>query len=160
MSEKFDGVRAYWNGQSLNSRHSKEIFCPAWFTVDFPSNFGLDGELWLGRGSFELLNQLLNLKDEKHPSWKSISYMVFDLPNSKEPYETRIHDLANLTLPKHVQVAAIKKCKGGTHLQECLAEILEHGGEGLMMNKPHSLYVTQRTNSLLKVKVRGELKVD
>ena len=26
-----DGVRAFWNGKKLLSRHGKEINCPAWF---------------------------------------------------------------------------------------------------------------------------------
>jgi ATP-dependent DNA ligase len=44
MSEKLDGVRAYWNGQKLISRHSKEILCPNWFTQEL-NKISLDGEL-------------------------------------------------------------------------------------------------------------------
>ena len=56
MSEKLDGVRGYWNGQSMISRQGKEISCPQWFIDQFPKNISLDGEFWLGRGTFELTN--------------------------------------------------------------------------------------------------------
>lgn len=36
MSEKLDGVRAYWDGEKLLSRGGKEFVAPIWFTKDFP----------------------------------------------------------------------------------------------------------------------------
>ncbi len=46
MSEKLDGVRAYWNGRQLLSRSGKSFAVPNWFIKNFPP-FELDGELWL-----------------------------------------------------------------------------------------------------------------
>ena len=61
MSEKLDGVRGYWNGQSMISKHGKEIICPQWFIDQLPKNdISLDGEFWLGRGTFELTNGTLH----------------------------------------------------------------------------------------------------
>jgi DNA ligase-1 len=153
MSEKMDGVRAYWNGKKMISKHGKKIFCPDWYTLEFPTHVSLDGELWLDRGTFELLNAILNSKGNSDISWKNIHFVVFDLPSSSEPYEIRMREIENLNLPKHVSIADVEKCRGKDHLHERLGFILENGGEGLMVNKPNSLYVTIRTDLLLKVKV-------
>jgi DNA ligase 1 len=52
MSEKMDGVRAYWSGSTFYSRSGNEFFAPKWFTQDLPKT-PLDGELWCGRGLFQ-----------------------------------------------------------------------------------------------------------
>ena len=46
MSEKFDGLRAHWDGKILWSRSGKVINAPESFTKDLPSDMPLDGELW------------------------------------------------------------------------------------------------------------------
>jgi DNA ligase-1 len=153
LSEKMDGVRAYWNGRCMISRYGKKISCPLWFLEGLPGNLTLDGELWLGRGNYEMLNSIL-LSSKESPLWKNISYVVFDLPSSKEPYEMRLQYLTNLKLPQHVNVVDIVECKGNDHLLLYLAEKMQQGAEGLMANKPLSLYVSRRTDTILKVKVR------
>ena len=60
MSEKFDGIRAYWNCKILISRHGNKISNPSWFIEEFPKDITLDGELWMGRGTFELLRGIIN----------------------------------------------------------------------------------------------------
>jgi DNA ligase-1 len=152
MSEKFDGVRGYWNGDLLYSRHGKEIACPKWYTQQLPPNITLDGELWMGHGSLELLNAALHLK-ENSVSWNSIHFMVFDMPSSNEPYEIRVREMAKLQLPSHVCVVEPERCNGIQHLNQYLAKLLGLGSEGLMLNQPGSLYVASRTSTLLKVKV-------
>ncbi len=52
VSEKFDGVRARWDGRRLISRGGHLFTTPTWFTKDFPA-IPLDGELWMGRGRYE-----------------------------------------------------------------------------------------------------------
>lgn len=151
MSEKFDGVRAYWSGQRFISRYGKEIWCPSWFIEKLPKNISLDGELWINPGILELLIGILKSKDEF--SWKNISYMVFDSPSSKESYEIRIRNMANLILPNRVHIVNVERCRGSDHIQKSLVKILEVGGEGLMVNKPNSIYDSSRTDKILKVKV-------
>jgi DNA ligase-1 len=152
ISEKMDGVRAFWNGVTLISKHGKRISCPEWFTDSLPRDNSLDGELWLGRGTFELLNGLVSSKEDDL-SWKNISYVVYDLPWSSEPYEIRIRDMANMTLPNHTSVVDVERCRGKEHLHRTIVKITETGGEGLMVNKPGSGYQAIRTESLLKIKV-------
>ena len=53
MSEKLDGIRAYWNGTRLLTRKGLPLRPPPWFTAGFPS-FELDGELWSGRGGIRI----------------------------------------------------------------------------------------------------------
>jgi DNA ligase-1 len=155
MSEKLDGVRAYWNGVSLVSKDGKKLTYPDRFIEGFPEHTSIDGELWIQQGNWELVLELLNSNNNDMLLWNQISYMIFDLPNSNEPYEIRIRDIANMNLPKHVHVLDVERCKGNHHLFSLFGHILEIGGEGLMMNKPMSLYVSVRTDSLLKVKVSG-----
>jgi DNA ligase-1 len=151
MSEKLDGVRACWNGYTLISKHGKEVPCPTWFLNEFPDGISLDGELWLGRGTLELLNGAMQSKGNE--LWGRISFVVFDIPISNGSYETRMRELSKLKLPNNVFLVDIERCSGNDHLKEKLGTILEQGGEGLMLNEPNSLYVASRTDSLLKVKV-------
>ena len=51
MSEKLDGVRAYWDGEAFVSRLGNQFLAPAWFTADLPADT-LDGELWVARKKF------------------------------------------------------------------------------------------------------------
>ena len=51
-SEKFDGVRAYWDGENLLSRQGKKLNAPLSFTKNFPK-FALDGELYAKELKFE-----------------------------------------------------------------------------------------------------------
>ena len=52
MSEKFDGVRGYWDGKQLISRQGQQLSAPAYFIKDFPP-FAIDGELFSERNHFE-----------------------------------------------------------------------------------------------------------
>ena len=52
VSEKYDGVRALWDGRQLRSRRGKPIHAPAWFIAPLPDT-ALDGELWIARGQFD-----------------------------------------------------------------------------------------------------------
>jgi DNA ligase-1 len=46
MSEKFDGVRVFWDGVKLHTRQGKEIKVPEFISERLPTEFALDGELW------------------------------------------------------------------------------------------------------------------
>jgi DNA ligase-1 len=45
MTEKYDGLRALWDGRYLYSRLGRMIKSPEFFTEGLPS-IALDGELW------------------------------------------------------------------------------------------------------------------
>ena len=46
LSEKFDGVRVYWDGNTLFSRVGREIKVPKEWADQLPKGVALDGELW------------------------------------------------------------------------------------------------------------------
>ena len=150
-----DGMRGYWDSRQLLSRHGKVFEAPKWFTEDLPK-ISLDGEIWMGRGTFEKLRNVLNSKDFEHNGWKDIGYYVFDIPCSSEPYEQRLKRLEALKpLPTHVHIVASIECTGSDQLNFLLDSLLERGGEGLMLREPGSMYnAGPITSSLLKVKVQ------
>jgi len=153
MSEKMDGIRAYWNGRNLISRYKTTLQAPDWFTSGLPKRVTLDGELWMGRGTtFVEVNAVLN---SKNSDWSSIGYYVFDLPSLSGSFEERMIEMEKLksVLPSHVWVVENIECKGTQHLQTHLNSILRSKGEGIMIRQPHSVYHRGRTPSLLKVKV-------
>src|SRR5438309_1165168 len=78
MSEKLDGVRAYWTGQKFLSRQGNEFLAPEYFVAGLPT-FPLDGELWVGRGMFQKTVSIVRRQD-KGSGWKELRYMIFDAP--------------------------------------------------------------------------------
>src|SRR6516164_8505873 len=58
ISEKYDGVRAIWDGKMLRFRSGRTVNAPAWFVAKLPVQ-ALDGELWLARGRFEALSGIV-----------------------------------------------------------------------------------------------------
>ena len=79
VSEKYDGVRALWDGKALHTRAGRLIAAPAWFTKGFPST-PLDGELWIARGNFDALSGAVRKDKPIDAEWRGISYLVFELP--------------------------------------------------------------------------------
>ena len=78
MSEKLDGVRAYWDGKQFLSRLGNRYHAPDWFVEGLP-DVPLDGELWLDRKKFSQTISIVKRQD-KSDHWKQISYVVFDAP--------------------------------------------------------------------------------
>ena len=162
MSEKLDGVRAYWNGQSFVSRLGNEFLAPEWFTAGLPS-VPLDGELWLDRRKFQRAVSIVRRRDRSE-HWRELSYVVFDLPAMPESFEDRQRELVSLLARTPSQFARVhpqERCRGADHLREELTRVEQLGGEGLMLRQPGSLYVPGRSTTLLKVKqfLDGEARV-
>ena len=81
-SEKFDGVRAQWNGRSLRFRGSGIVPAPAWFTANFPA-VPLDGELWIGRDQFDALSGTVRKVEPLDAEWRQVRYLIFELPGRR-----------------------------------------------------------------------------
>lgn len=85
--------------------------------------------------------------------WKYLSYMVFDAPEYKGGFETRLKYCKKILKGcATAQVVGMCKCKGKEHLFEKLEDVEQGGGEGLMLRKPNSDYENRRSSHLLKVK--------
>lgn len=162
LSEKYDGVRALWNGKEFYSRSGKTISnIPKYFKENIPSTY-LDGELWIQYGKFHEVSSLLFRNSIKVELWKNVKYMVFDLPSlSNMPYEQRITALSALEgeLPSHVKVVPPVQCKGKEDLMEYFNGIINAGGEGVILREPNSYYAHSRSNSLQKLKWYFEMEV-
>jgi DNA ligase-1 len=141
MTEKMDGVRAYWNGGKLISKQGKEISCPNWFIEELPKEEKLDGELWMGRKHLEDVMATLNSNE----LWKNMKYVLFDKIIGNVEYEKRIEELTKMVLPSHVSVVEMERCLGNDHLIQFLDEIMNNGGEGIVVTKPKSNYIPERT---------------
>jgi DNA ligase 1 len=153
MSEKLDGVRAFWDGKQLLSRLGNVLHAPDWFLEGLPQA-PLDGELWLARKSFQRTVSIVRRQD-KCEHWREISYLIFDAPAEQAGFEERMSFLQDALLAnkaKHVQLLDHQVCRGADHLREELARIEALGGEGLMLRQPGSRYEAGRSSSLVKVK--------
>jgi len=95
ISEKYDGIRAYWNGRDLLTRSGHRIRAPAWFTHGWPHE-PLDGELWIGRGRFEALSSIVRDAIPDDAAWRQVRFMAFDLPAHSGPFTQRLNRLQKL----------------------------------------------------------------
>jgi DNA ligase-1 len=153
MSEKLDGVRAYWNGKQFLSRNNNIFFAPDWFTQGLPPH-PLDGELWIGRRQFDVTSGLVR-QQSKSNEWKQVRYVIFDAPDAPGPFEERIRFLTESIAGWNAAYARAHEhvvCTGIDHLIAELDRITQLGGEGLMLREPGSGYERTRSTSLLKVK--------
>jgi DNA ligase-1 len=154
VSEKLDGVRAYWNGQQLISRQGNPYPAPAWFIKNFPAET-LDGELWLERNQFQRLLSIVKKKKAINTEWQQVRYFVFDLPHLNKPFDQRLNRLQQLvTLSASPYLKSVRQYQlaDETALQQELDRITALGGEGLMLHRADAFYHAGRNNDLLKVK--------
>lgn len=153
MSEKLDGVRAYWDGAQFLSRQGNRYYAPDWFTARFP-RVPLDGELWIGRKQFQRTVSIVRRHDQNE-LWREVAFLVFDAPGCPEVFERRIEYAEHVVQEQHSEFILFDphvRCKGKSHLEHELARILRFGGEGIMLRQPGSAYVGRRSETLLKVK--------
>jgi len=154
VSEKLDGVRAYWDGHQLISRQGNPYPAPAWFTKNFPAKT-LDGELWLGRQQFQALLSIVKKKQAIDKEWKTVRYFVFDLPHSNKPFNQRLIELEKtISLSNSPYLKTVKQyhLNDKKALLKELDRVVSIGAEGLMLHKANSYYQAGRNNDLLKVK--------
>lgn len=150
MSEKLDGVRAYWTGREFVSRAGNVFAVPDWFTHGMPAT-ALDGEFFIGRGRFHEVSGIVRRLD-RGPDWEKVRFVIFDAPGAVGGFEKRLASIDKLRLPTHATKLAHMRCAGPDDLREKLGEIEARGGEGVMLRKPGSPYERRRSGTLLKVK--------
>lgn len=156
VSEKYDGVRAYWDGERLISRQGHEYHAPEWFIKDFPHT-ALDGELWLARDQFDRLSGIVRKQQPIDAEWRQVRYMVFDLPHHTGTFDQRLLELRSLSflpshLPEYLIVVPQWRIESEAALMDQLAEFVAKKAEGLMLHDGRSYYAAERSNDLLKLK--------
>ena len=158
VSEKYDGVRAHWDGRQLRTRGGERIAAPPWFTAGWPA-LPMDGELWAGRGRFEHAQSAAAREQPDDAQWRALRYMVFDLPAHPGSFDERLAALrAAVSALDHTWIQAVpqRKVAGDAELQALLREVVRGGGEGLMLHRGASLYRAGRGEDLLKLKTHDD----
>lgn len=154
MSEKLDGIRCIWNGKTLRSRYGNRFYPPDYFTEKFPEDAVLDGELFLDRKSFSETASIVKRK-EPHDGWKKIKYIIFDGPELRGDFKTRLKTLETIIKnckSPYLELLYQEVCENKEQLDAKMKEILARGGEGVMLKDPSSRYEYKRSKKLLKVK--------
>lgn len=154
VSEKLDGVRALWDGTTLKFRSGRAVVAPAWFMAALPKT-SLDGELWMGRGSFDALSGAVRRADPVDAEWRRISYRVFELPAGGGTFEQRADKLKTLTSDLVVPIEQ-QRFKSNAELRAKLKQVVDAGGEGLMLHRADAPVASGRSDLLLKLKPQAD----
>ncbi|MDR0379508.1 MAG: DNA ligase [Candidatus Accumulibacter sp.] len=154
VSEKLDGVRAFWDGRLLRTRSGKVFNAPLWFVEKFPAR-PLDGELWAGRGHFERLSGVVRKEKPVDAEWREVRYMIFELPDAPGDFRERarlIRRIVDETAVPWLRAVEQVEVKDRKALDQMLADVVHAGGEGLMLHRADAPYSTGRSHDLLKMK--------
>jgi len=154
VSEKYDGVRALWDGRTLRFRSGLAMAAPPWFTAQLAPQ-PLDGELWLDRGRFETVSAIVRRHEPRDAEWRSLRYMLFELPDAEGDFTARSAALQRIVAasPFDALVAAEQTTVPDRRaLRARLDGIVRSGGEGLMLHRADATYESGRSDTLLKLK--------
>lgn len=141
IAEKYDGVRALWDGSNLTLADGTAVAAPAWFTGHWPKR-ELDGELWAGRGYLAVVQAAI--KDVRHVAWSDehgMRYIVWDVL-AKGELSTRLAALqpAIVGVP-HIFNAGFRVAKSTAHAKQLCRNCIMMGGEGIVAKNPASIYI-------------------
>lgn len=153
VSEKLDGVRAIWDGQQLWFRSGRAIVAPDWFVAGLPRE-RLDGELWMGRRSFDRLSGLVRSETPDHPDWREVRYMLFDVPGAAGDFSARVARLRDIVVAvgqPHVLAVQQFRVADRDALQRHFERVVDNGGEGLMLHRADAHWVSGRSAAILKL---------
>ncbi|NKF24010.1 DNA ligase [Solimonas marina] len=154
VSEKYDGVRGYWDGHQLWTRGGTPLHPPPWFTAGWPAR-ALDGEIWGGRQRFAFTSAVIRRDAPDDPGWRQLHLMVFDLPAEPGDFNARLKALRTLFATPH---AATLRLVEQVHVASPAAlraqrdAVVAAGGEGLVLHRGGAPYRAERNDDLLKYK--------
>ena len=154
VSEKLDGVRGRWDGRALWTRGGLPVQAPAWFTAGWPP-VPMDGELWLGRGRFEVTSGTVRAGDADDPAWREMRFMVFDLPDDPGRFSERVlhmRSLLDAAAVAWLRPVAQYRVGDAAELDALLATMVAAGAEGLMLQHEDARYRVGRSDGVLKYK--------
>ena len=158
VSEKYDGVRGYWDGQALWTRQGEPIAAPAWFTAGWP-NTAVEGELWAGRGQFSRAQSTTRKTIPVDAEWRTLRFMLFDAPGASGTFDNRLVVITQFAQAVHqpwVQAAPQWKESDEASLLQRMQRIVKEGGEGLVLHKANAPYRSGRGDDVLKLKPQDD----
>ncbi len=154
VSEKFDGVRGYWDGHRLLTRGGTVVLVPAWFTKSWPDS-PMDGELWAGYGRFERASAIVRGAGADDRAWHEMTYRVFDLPAREGDFDARVPAIRAVVAAigsRWVVAVTQFHVADEAQLHAALQHVLDRGGEGLVLHRGDVPYRAGRGVGLLKLK--------
>jgi len=182
-SEKLDGMRVLWDGGVTrgqmvrnvpwanwektpaqgsmratglwSGRQWKPIFAPDWWLDQLPP-VALDGELWLGYGTFQTLMTRVR---GYSPSFDGVQLWVIDTfgcdvfdncikswQRAQGFWECGFEDISNTT------VQCIPQAVIGDDIMDRVEGIIRRGGEGIVLRRKGAPWTATRSKWLLKMK--------
>lgn len=154
LSEKLDGIRAYWDGKNLLSRGGKILHTTSDFTECFPP-FALDGELYTKHNDFENIQSIVTDLLPDKDGWSKIKFHVFDLPNASGGLLERLNVLSKfleISPCKSIKVIKQTPISDINEANIILNKILKDGGEGIVLRNPSTPYEGTRSKNAIKLK--------
>ena len=151
LTEKFDGVRLFWDRSRAWTRQGNEIALPTWFLDQIP-RIVADGELWAGYGHRKVAVRAARTGD--FPI--TIRFQIFDTWGGA-PWVARTQALREALLERpqcNVSLVPHWIADSTAHARQQALGIICQGGEGIMAREPRSGYVSGRTKLLLKIKAK------
>lgn len=161
------------------SRTGKRFNAPEWFLESMPpsdllKDKILDGELWAGRDNFQLMG-IVRKKIPIPEEWINIQYQVYDITNEEGGFVDRLKTLKKIVeftgkswsmrlknedfyipegceIPPPLVFSNQKRINGEKMMKSFYQDIIDNGGEGIMIKHPLSSYQDGRSNYMLKYK--------
>ncbi|GLT19912.1 ATP-dependent DNA ligase [Vibrio zhanjiangensis] len=153
-SEKLDGIRAIWDGNTLRTRSGRKLYAPFWFIDALPDEM-LEGELWAGRGNFNLVQNTVLDTIPTEAAWQKVRFMLFDAPRVTGDYIARYKYIVNLVdsiQADHVDFVEHTPISSEQDLTRYFDQINDANGEGVMLRQFKGEYKSGRGDQLLKMK--------
>ena len=162
VSEKFDGWRLIYQKGRFLSRTGKEIDVPdtirnAVIELNLPSHVVLDGELWLGRQTFQQIPTALACKDSK------LKYLVFDIPSVQGTFGDRRKTLKrllsnccrqSLLVIKHSRISSVEE------VDSIYEKFVKKNAEGIVIRSDELMYeFNTRPQHFMKRKPSRDVEV-
>jgi DNA ligase-1 len=146
-TEKYNGCRAYWDGETLWSRGGLKINIPDSWRKALPKGVSLDGEIYDGIDGVYRCGAAIRYGRFT----PTMQFLVFDCPSADGDYLTRLKSIANYENgPLHV--VPYKIICDLSAAKAFLFEVTRRHGEGLMLRNPKLKYTAGRTTGILKFK--------
>jgi DNA ligase-1 len=166
MSEKYDGWQAIWDGKSkLLTKTGKRMFAPpsSWYKL-LPKDIPIAGELIIKGKSAPEVASLLKESD----NWKKAEFRAFDIPDNLNFFKFRTQELKKLVKQQCAKYSGTcplkyvdqKIAKNPTEIYQFWKKVLDKGGEGIILTKMTSLYISggKRTDDRVKLKGRQDME--
>lgn len=154
VSEKLDGVRAYWDGKNLLTRNGNIIHAPKWFLQNFPP-FALDGKLWTKRKDFEKIVSIIKTRKNQN-GWQQITFHIFEVPNQSGNLIQRLKVLESYLRTHntpYIKIIPQHQFQTLEEINRFFNQIKQDGGEGIILRDKNTPYLVGRDPSAMKFKI-------